>query len=297
MPLHFTLGAINKTTNGYEYPKIASKKNSYECPTCKTDVIFRKGQIKQPHFAHKKTGNSCCHYTGPSESQIHKDAKMLFKSLLENSNKILLNRKCMKRNICKNYEIIKINEIFDFKKHSVVLEHQFLHYGEKRVADIALIKDGAIEAIFEICYRNKTEEGARPEPWFEIDAEKIINVANAESNKCEILTIDCMRSLYECADCKNYEEKKKEWQKQKAEAEKKDKERREREEAEKRENDRREMEEANRLEKMRLELCNECNCGIKKADICKCESLKTTLINNSKYCLSCNKWKCRCAVI
>jgi hypothetical protein len=51
MSKHFSMGAINKRTDKYEYPRIAQK---YLCPECKKDVNFCKGQIKQPYFAHKK---------------------------------------------------------------------------------------------------------------------------------------------------------------------------------------------------------------------------------------------------
>lgn len=50
---HFSMGAINKLTNEYEYPRIAEKGKKYMCPECKKDVNFCKGKIKQPYFAHK----------------------------------------------------------------------------------------------------------------------------------------------------------------------------------------------------------------------------------------------------
>lgn len=71
------MGAINKHTNQYEYPKIAVE-NKYKCPDCEKDVIFKCGKIKQPHFAHYKSDNPCYYYDKPSESQIHKDGKMLY---------------------------------------------------------------------------------------------------------------------------------------------------------------------------------------------------------------------------
>jgi competence CoiA-like predicted nuclease len=55
MSYHFSMGAINKLTNNYEHPKIANKKYKYICPSCEKDVIFKKGKIKQPHFAHYKS--------------------------------------------------------------------------------------------------------------------------------------------------------------------------------------------------------------------------------------------------
>jgi competence CoiA-like predicted nuclease len=47
MSNHFSMGAINKTTNKYEYPKIANKINKYKCPFCEKDVIFRNGKKAQ----------------------------------------------------------------------------------------------------------------------------------------------------------------------------------------------------------------------------------------------------------
>ena len=32
MSNHFYMGAINKLTNDYEYPKIADRNNKYKCP-------------------------------------------------------------------------------------------------------------------------------------------------------------------------------------------------------------------------------------------------------------------------
>ena len=79
MSNHLSMGAINKTTNQHEHPKIANKINKYKCPSCEKDVIFRNGKIKQPHFAHYKSDNPCYYYDKPNESQIHKDAKLLMK--------------------------------------------------------------------------------------------------------------------------------------------------------------------------------------------------------------------------
>ena len=45
MSYHFSMGAINKHTNNYEYPKIADKKYKYKCPCCEKDVIFKNGKV------------------------------------------------------------------------------------------------------------------------------------------------------------------------------------------------------------------------------------------------------------
>ena len=44
MDKHFFMGAINISTNNYEYPK----NNQYKCPFCNDKVMFRNGKIKQP---------------------------------------------------------------------------------------------------------------------------------------------------------------------------------------------------------------------------------------------------------
>lgn len=96
MTHHFSMGAINKLTNEYEYPKIAQKGKKYICPECKKDVNFCKGQIKQPYFAHKKTESPCYYYDKPSESQIHKDAKHLLKTLLHRPKRKMRQTFCKK---------------------------------------------------------------------------------------------------------------------------------------------------------------------------------------------------------
>ena len=82
------LGAINRITERYESIYIACKNNSYKCPDCNKDVILRQGLINRHHFAHKKDSN-CSYYEHPNESQIHKDAKMNMKRLIENKKIII----------------------------------------------------------------------------------------------------------------------------------------------------------------------------------------------------------------
>ena len=79
-----SLGAINKFTGEYVYPKIANKKDEYICCECKTDLILCQGEVRVHHFRHKiDTVIPCHHYSNPTETQIHKDAKILLKCLLE----------------------------------------------------------------------------------------------------------------------------------------------------------------------------------------------------------------------
>ena len=64
--------AINKNTSEYVYAKI----DEYVCPECNEELILCKGNIRIPYFRHKV--EATCNYTNHvSESQIHKDAKIL----------------------------------------------------------------------------------------------------------------------------------------------------------------------------------------------------------------------------
>ena len=46
----YALGAIDKITKGYVYPKIANKKDEYICPECDKDLILCKGKTRPSSF-------------------------------------------------------------------------------------------------------------------------------------------------------------------------------------------------------------------------------------------------------
>ena len=200
MSNHFSMGAINKETNNYEYPRIANRKNNYKCPSCDNNVIFRNGKIKQPHYAHKKSNNPCFYYDKPNETQIHKDAKMLMKTLLDNKNILSFYRKCDKCSCKDNF--IKVDEKSYRENSRAIIEYKFNYNDSKKRADVALIENENIICIFEICYRNKTSEENRPEPWVEINAEKLLNNKNL-LEKIDEIEIQCIRE-YICESCSRY---------------------------------------------------------------------------------------------
>jgi len=189
-----SLGAINKNTGEYVYPKIANKKDEYICPECNRDLIFVKGEVRVHHFRHKVDCiNPCHHYSNPTESQIHKDAKILLKILLERKFPISFIRNCCECNRYEEFEIPEITEI-----STIVLEHRFEYNGSTKQADVVYINDGEILSIFEICNTHKTCSENRPEPWFEIDAKTLIKIANAIS--LTSLQIPCIR-CEKCDSC------------------------------------------------------------------------------------------------
>lgn len=193
-----SLGAINKLTGEYVYPKIANKPDEYICPECNKDLILCQGDIRVHHFRHKVDNvNPCHHYSNPTESQIHKDAKLVLKNLLERKIPISFIRNCCS---CKKNEEFEIPEISETS--NIQLEYRFEYNGPK-TADVAYLEDGEILCIFEICNTHKTCSENRPEPWFEIDAETLIKIAN--DNNLTSLQIPCIR----CEKCEICLEKEK----------------------------------------------------------------------------------------
>jgi len=181
------LGALNKKTGEYIYPKIANKIDEYSCVECHKDLIICKGNVRVHHFRHKiDTINPCNHYSSPTESQIHKDAKLLLKTLLEKNICMSFIRKCYH---CKNNEEYEIPSITNTS--SIELEYRFEYNGPK-IADIAYIDNGEIVCIFEICHTHKTKNENRPEPWFELDALSLIQ--NVNDTNITTIKINCIRS-------------------------------------------------------------------------------------------------------
>ena len=188
-----SLGAINKSTGEYVYPKIANKKDEYVCPECNKDLILCQGEIMVHHFRHKfDSVNPCNHYNNPGESQIHKDAKLLMKSLLERKIPISFVRNCAS---CKKNETFEIPEISETS--NILLEHRFEYNGPK-IADVAYIDNNELVCILEICNTHKTCSENRPEPWFEINALTLIKTANDTS--LSQIHIPCIR-CEKCEDC------------------------------------------------------------------------------------------------
>jgi len=190
--LIYYLGAINKNTREYVHPKIANKKDKYECPGCNKDVFPRQGQILRPHFAHKRSDNLCNYYNHPGETEIHKYGKILMKMLLENNIHISITRTCL---CCNKDEVFEIPELGE--KSVIQIEYPIEFNGYK-VLDVAYIDDGEVICIFEICNTHKTCSENRPEPWFEIDSKTLIELA--DDNKLTSLKIPCIRDK-KCDDC------------------------------------------------------------------------------------------------
>ncbi|MAJ97318.1 MAG: hypothetical protein CMI56_01750, partial [Parcubacteria group bacterium] len=197
---HFNMGAINITTEQHEIPRFASKQSSYKCPECERRVKFCKGKIKAPYFSHYKSDHPCTFYVKPTESQIHKEAKRIMKALIDRNAEIHFVREC---SYCDEYNFVTNKQTFTIPRNPsfcTVIEHPFTYNNSKKSADVALLDGNKIVAIFEICHTHATLSINRPEPWYEIHAESLVDFAESLISDSKIVTISCMRE-WTCAHC------------------------------------------------------------------------------------------------
>jgi uncharacterized protein YkuJ len=134
----------------------------------------------------------CQHYSHPTESQIHKDAKMLMKTLLENRMDVTFLRRCSCCGCDEEFDIPLVSD-----SSSIELEYRFEYNDGLKIADVAYIENGELLCIFEVCHTHKTETINRPEPWFEVDALSLIRSVNADLPS---LKFRCIRDET-CEEC------------------------------------------------------------------------------------------------
>ena len=203
--------AIEIATGAKTKPKNATKDIQYKCPSCNKPVNLCAGKIRKPYFRHPPEENNPCTYyhQSPEESEIHLDVKNIMKRNLDSEKPIVFNRMC---NCCKKTE----KHVIEYpKNHSVVLEHRFRFNFKSNVADVVLLDENSntmldensnIKYIFEIKNTHRTQDGKRPEPWFEIDASRFREYYYADLNR-PVFEIECCRDK-QCSDCKARKKKK-----------------------------------------------------------------------------------------
>lgn len=187
------LGGINKNTNTYVFPALGNKKDEYICPDCNQDLILCQGEINIPHFRHfSDKYNDCVRYNNPTESQIHKDAKILVQHSLQHKNVIICRQCCS----CINMDEFEIPSLSDTS--IIHIEYHFDYENEQKIADVAYIDNGDIVSIFEIYNTHKTDDDCRPEPWFEFQANDILNSIYMSTD--DIVRFKCIRKE-KCDEC------------------------------------------------------------------------------------------------
>lgn len=186
----YSLAAIHKQSGQFCFPRLANKKEEYVCPQCNKTLILRQGQQRVYHFAHHQQDDPCLYYIEPTETQVHHDAKLALKQLLEKHKSFKITRNCSK---CKHLAFEWMTP--DFSDCSIQSEYTFRYNDSKKIADIAVVNGSTISVIFEICHSHATNEHDRPEPWFEFHAQTLLNDINKPS-----IHLHCIRKL-KCKQC------------------------------------------------------------------------------------------------
>jgi len=134
---------------------------------------------------------------------IHDLAKRCFAELLE-KNDIEIIRKCPRCGIDESFNIYSHITNKNLNIISKCIEEYEFEYNEKgKRADIAYIENDKLEYIFEILNTHYTKASERPEPWFELRANEIVDMYNnILTNKHYNPKIRCARST---CDCYNHE--------------------------------------------------------------------------------------------
>ena len=148
-------------------PATAERGKAYFCPACHDSVIFRKGEVKTPHFAHKVTD------TCNEETVTHKIAKLLVQKAVHEwkAGKCpspTLQRACQ---ICQSF----IDTLLPDKVDKTLLEHPL---ADGSIVDVALMVKGVPEAAVEIRVTHAVDEVKTKRlrvPFIELDGYEVIN--------------------------------------------------------------------------------------------------------------------------
>lgn len=147
-------------------PETAEKGRNYFCPACQDAVIFKQGEIKVAHFAHK-VSDTC-----NQETITHKTAKLLVQKAVHEwkagrSNSPTLQRECQ---ICGT----SISQPLPDKVDSAVLEHRL---ADGSIADVALLVGETAHAVVEIRVTHAVDElkaSRLSVPFIELDGYEVI---------------------------------------------------------------------------------------------------------------------------
>ena len=190
----FPLGAL--LNDEYCLPCNAENGLKYTCPGCGEPVIVRKGDIRIHHFAHKSGERDCKFYDHPGEGEIHKLVKHMIADLLRKKKIKKVVTKCSYRDdsngcnklngqyrihVSEKHVNYGTSETYDHlinyeEGDEIITEYRV---NEKCIVDVALINNGRLKYVFEICDTHKTTRDETPEPWFEIDAKQFLEKTNS----------------------------------------------------------------------------------------------------------------------
>lgn len=147
-------------------PASAGKGNNYFCPSCGEPVIFRKGDIRTAHFAHR-VSDTC-----NQETITHETAKLFVQKAVQEwksgrSNSPTLERACQ---ICGS----TVGQPLPEKVDGAVLEHTL---SDGSIADVALIVGTTAQAAVEIRVTHAVDDVKTSRllvPFIELDGYEVI---------------------------------------------------------------------------------------------------------------------------
>lgn len=175
-------GAFDTTLDRYVNPFNAEKGHSFTCVECKQKVILRKGTVRIAHFAHYSPTNTCSYFEHPSESQQHKDAKFKLAGWLRDKYIDEIWWSCKETSGSYSCSVYDYGTSIDYKEgDEVIVEYRDPY--KKYIADIAIINNNCVRYIFEIFHTHRTISGTRPEPWYEVSTEEILETVTELANK------------------------------------------------------------------------------------------------------------------
>lgn len=172
-------------------PATAEKDGNYSCPACGEPVIFKQGEIRIAHFAHK-VSDICS-----QETITHKTAKLLVQKAVREwrsgkGNSPTLQRACQ---ICGT----SISQLLPGKVDSAVLEFRL---ADGWIADVALLVGEIAQAAVEIRVTHAVDEikaNRLPVPFIELDGYEVIEnptVWKPITDNFKPLTCDKCKSAY-----------------------------------------------------------------------------------------------------
>ena len=168
----------------------ASRDSAYFCPACEQQLIFKRGKIKTPHFAHK-SGSKCS-----GETIMHQLAKLRIADAIANwkmgkTEAPKIGVTCQ-HDWCNEIKWMPMPE----KVSKAVLEHPI---GEYRI-DVALMNVEIPIAAIEVKVSHsvdKTKEKELPIPFIEVQADAIIDDPTA------LISIRDTLKRHACDKCKH----------------------------------------------------------------------------------------------
>ena len=203
-PPTLPLGATDTRTGYLLFPNVAEKRGEYACPECRHRVLLCRGEKVMAYFRHEISNEAkaeCKHYSHPSESTIHRNAKeqlsQVLADVLRKGTPLTIYRECDK---CNKME--DVQEITMAPTTTIHQEYVFTFRGDKKRGDVVCMDGLNMRYVFEIWNSNRTQEGDRPEPWFDLYADRILMKVAEHALTKEPLRLPCNRK-HLCKACDN----------------------------------------------------------------------------------------------